>query len=109
MCQTFQEVKEIIEYRTLRMISQIKFLAELPFWGKNIVDKGAKQVSDFVDQAIADRRKGKSTSLCAGQDILDLLLSAIDQHGEPFTDQQIKEEALTFVLAGHETTGTLIT
>ena len=109
MCQTFQEVKETIEYRTLRMINQIKFLAELPFWGKNIVDKGAKQVSDFVDQAIADRRKGKSTSLCAGQDILDLLLSAVDEHEEPFTDQQIREEALTFVLAGHETTGTLIT
>ena len=109
MCQTFNEVKETITYRTLRMINQIKFLAELPFWGKDIVDKGAKQVSDFVDQAIADRRSGKSSSLCAGQDILDLLLSAIDEKGEPFTDQQIKEEALTFVLAGHETTGNLIT
>ncbi|UJR34794.1 hypothetical protein I4U23_027575 [Adineta vaga] len=109
MCQTFQEVKDIVEYRTLRMINQINFLAELPFWGKNIVDKGAKQVSDFVDQAIADRRKGKTNSLCAGQDILDLLLSATDDQGEPFTDQQIKEEALTFVLAGHETTGNLIT
>ncbi|UJR19064.1 hypothetical protein I4U23_022195 [Adineta vaga] len=109
MCQTFQELKEIVEYRTLRMINQIKFLAELPFWGKNIVDRGAKQVSDYVDQAIADRRKGKTSSLCAGQDILDLLLSAVDDHGEPFTDQQIKEESLTFVLAGHETTGNLIT
>ncbi|CAF1365763.1 unnamed protein product [Adineta ricciae] len=109
MCQTFQEVKEIVEYRTLRMINQIKFLAELPFWGKTIADKGAKQVSDFVDQAITDRRKGKTNSLCAGQDILDLLLSATDDQGEPFTDQQIKEEALTFVLAGHETTGNLMT
>ncbi|CAF1282161.1 unnamed protein product [Adineta ricciae] len=109
ICQTLQELKEIVEYRTLRMISQIRFLAELPFWGKKILDSGGKQVSHFVDQVIANRRKGKTSSLRAGQDILDLLLSAVDEHGEPFTDEQIKEEALTFVLAGHETTGNLIT
>lgn len=109
MCQLFNEVQRIIEYRTLRMINQIKFLAELPFWGKKIVDEGAKKVSDFVQQAIFDRRNGKSTSLCAGQDILDLLINAVDDKGESFTDQQIKDEAITFVLAGHETTGNLIT
>ncbi|CAF1095971.1 unnamed protein product [Adineta steineri] len=109
ICTTFNEVKDVIEYRTLHMINQIKFLAELPFWGKKIVDDGAKKVNDFVDQAIADRRSGKSTSLCAGQDILDLLLNAVDDKGESFSDQQIRDEALTFVLAGHETTGNLMT
>jgi cytochrome P450 len=109
LCYLFNEVKEVIAYRTLRMISQVKFLAELPFWGKDIVDNGARKLNEFVNQAIADRRNGKSSSLCSGQDILDLLLSAIDDKGESFSDQQIKDEALTFILAGHETTGNLMT
>ena len=109
MSHAFNELKEIIAYRTLHLINQVKFLDRLPFWGKKVVDEGAKKLNDFVDQAIIDRRNGKSMSLCSGQDILDLLLSAVDEKGEPFSDQQIKDEALTFVLAGHETTGGLMT
>lgn len=104
----FNEAKEVMAYRTLRFINQVKFLDQLPFWGKSTIDEGAKKLSEFVDQAIADRRSGKSMSLCSGQDILDLLLSAVDEQGEPFSHQQIKDEALTFVLAGHETTGGLM-
>jgi cytochrome P450 len=107
--QIFNEVKDVVAYRTLRLINQVEFLDQLPFWGKQIIDKGSKKLNEFVDQAIANRRSGKSRSLCSGQDILDLLLSAIDEKGEPFSDQQIRDEALTFVLAGHETTGNLMT
>ena len=74
-----------------------------------MIDKGSKLLNEFVDQSIIARRNGQSNSLCSGQDILDLLLSAVDENDQPFTDQQIKDEALTFVLAGHETTGNLMT
>jgi cytochrome P450 len=107
--QLFNEAKDIMEYRTLRMINQVKFLDELPFWGKDIVDEAKKKLNQFVNQSIIDRRNGKSSSLCSGQDILDLLLSTVDEQGEPFSDEQIQDEALTFVLAGHETTGNLMT
>ncbi|UJR11633.1 hypothetical protein I4U23_015814 [Adineta vaga] len=106
--RTFTVVLEAIEYRTMCMINQLPFLAEMPFWRKRIVDKGAEEVARFVEQIIADRRHGRSQSLCSGCDILDLLLSAVDAHGQPFTDEEVKEEALTFVLAGHETTANLL-
>ena len=106
---SFDKAKDIIEYRTLRMINQVKFLAELPFWGKNIIDEAKKKLDEFVNQAILDRRNGDSSSLCSGQDILDLLISAVDQQGQPFSDEQIRDEAVTFVLAGHETTSNLLT
>jgi len=105
----FNEIKDIVGYRTIRLINQNDFLDRLPFWGRPLMDKGSKLLSEFVDRSIQARRKGESTSLCSGQDILDLLLSAVDDKGQPFTDQQIKDEALTFVLAGHETTGNLMT
>ncbi|CAF2258818.1 unnamed protein product, partial [Rotaria magnacalcarata] len=106
---TFGEVLEAILYRSLLMINQIPFISKFPFCRKNIVDKGIRIISDFVNQIIAERRQGKSASLSNGPDLLDLLLSAVDDEGKPFTDQEIKEEALTFVLAGSETTGNLMT
>ncbi|CAF3389280.1 unnamed protein product [Rotaria socialis] len=106
---TFGEVLEVILRRSLLMINQIPFLSKFPFWGKNIVDKGVRIISDFVNQIIVQRRQGKSASLSNGPDLLDLLLAAVDDEGKPFTDQEIKEEALTFVLAGSETTGNLMT
>jgi cytochrome P450 len=82
MCHEFNEVKEIVQYRTLYMINQVKFLDQLPFWGKNFLDETAKKLNEFVNQSIADRRSGKSKSLCSGEDILDLLLSAVDDQGQ---------------------------
>ncbi|HZV74018.1 MAG TPA: cytochrome P450 [Conexibacter sp.] len=37
-------------------------------------------------------------------DILSLLLAARDEDGEPMTDEELRDELLTLVLAGHETT-----
>jgi cytochrome P450 len=91
------------------MIDRIPIIAQLPLWHKRILDKECRKISEFVDQIIADRRHGRSTSQCSGPDLLDLLLSAVDAEGQPFSDQEIKEQALTFVFAGHETTGTLMT
>ncbi|CAF0870870.1 unnamed protein product [Adineta steineri] len=68
---------------------------------KHIIDDATKKLNEFVDQSIIDRRNGKSSSLCSGQDLLDLLLSAVDE--------QIRDEVATFVLAGHDTTSNLMT
>jgi cytochrome P450 len=37
-------------------------------------------------------------------DILSLLLQARGEDGEPLTDTEIRDELITLVLAGHETT-----
>ncbi|CAF1102662.1 unnamed protein product [Adineta ricciae] len=108
MIRRFNEVLDAVLYRSLCMVNQIPFLAKLPFWRKHVVDEGARLIGDFVDQLIIDRRQGHSTSMSNGPDLLDLLLSAVDNEGKAFTDQEIKEHALTFVLAGSETTGNLM-
>ncbi|CAF3828097.1 unnamed protein product [Rotaria sp. Silwood1] len=104
----FNEVLDAIMYRTIGLINQIPVISQLPFWKKNIVDQGARIIGELVDQIIDDRRRGRSSSLSNGADLLDLLLSAVDDEGQPFTNQEIKEEALTFVVAGSETTGNLM-
>ncbi|CAF0952931.1 unnamed protein product [Rotaria sordida] len=103
------ELLEATEYRMVRMIDQIPIILRLPFWRKDIINKKSKEISDFVDQIIADRRHNRSTSLSSHEDILDILLSAVDTQGQTFDDQEIKDQALTFVLADHETTDNLMT
>jgi len=109
LCRVLVDVLEATAYRSLIMVNQIPFLTKLPFWKRDIVENGARITGEVADKIIADRRSGKSSSLSDGPDLLDLLLSAVDDEGEPFTDQEIREQSLTFVAAGSETTGNLMT
>jgi cytochrome P450 len=54
-----------------------------------------------MDAVIALRRR---EDLEERRDILSLLLQARGEEGEPLTDAEIRDELLTLVLAGHETT-----
>jgi cytochrome P450 len=108
ICQIFTETLDAVAYRSTIMVNQIPFLSQLPFWKKDVVDSGARVCGKLIDQIITDRRQGRSSSLSSGPDLLDLLLSAVDDEGQSFSDQEIKEEALTFVAAGSETTGNLM-
>ena len=108
ICRTFTQMLEIIEYRSMRLINMIPLISQLPFWKKKDLDAGTAKIGKFVDDIISSRRKEESTSMCAGADLLDLLLSAVDDEGKSFSDQELKEEALTFVFAGSETTGNLM-
>ena len=53
-------------------------------------------------QVIAARRN--ATDLGDRRDILSLLLQATTEDGETLSDQEVRDELLTLVLAGHETT-----
>ena len=52
--------------------------------------------------AIRERRAAGAGS--ARNDVLSLLLEAGDEDGRPLTDEELRDELLTLVLAGHETT-----
>jgi cytochrome P450 len=54
-----------------------------------------------MDAVIATRR---GEDLSERHDILSLLLQARGEEGEPLTDAEIRDELITLVLAGHETT-----
>jgi cytochrome P450 len=59
-----------------------------------------------VDELIARRVQAGAD----GQDLVSRLLSARDADtGEPMNAQQVRDEALIFLLAGHETTSTALT
>jgi cytochrome P450 len=59
-----------------------------------------------VDHVISERRRGPSD----GADLLSMLMSARDEDtGEAMTDEQLRVEVTTFLLAGQETTSLALT
>jgi cytochrome P450 len=107
--EAFIAALDAIVNRTLLLIDQIPLFSRLPFWGKDIVDRGQEKASIFVEQIITNRKKGRTKTQCKHEDILDLLLHAVDSHGQHFTDDEIKQQVMALVLAGHQSTSDLMT
>ena len=63
---------------------------------------GVRPARLLVDRVFC-RRTGAT-----GNDVLSLLLAA-QEHGEGMTDRQVRDEAITLFLAGHETTSNALT
>jgi cytochrome P450 len=61
-----------------------------------------------VDALLFDEiaRKRSDPKLAEHEDILSMLLQARDEHGEAMTDEELRDQLVTLLLAGHETTAT---
>jgi cytochrome P450 len=68
------------------------------------------QALDRLDTVIYEElaRRRAQEDLAQRTDILSLLLQARDEDGEPMTDAELRDELVTLLLAGHETTATSV-
>jgi cytochrome P450 len=66
------------------------------------------QALDHLDAVIYEElgRRRSQTDLAEREDILSLLLLARDEDGSAMTDAELRDELVTLLLAGHETTAT---
>ncbi|MDQ6606651.1 MAG: cytochrome P450 [Actinomycetota bacterium] len=80
-------------------------LAELQNFGHHEPRGIMKAVLAVVDRRLyAVIRARRASAPAERHDILSLLLQARDEQGRPLTDQELRDELMTLVLAGHETT-----
>jgi cytochrome P450 len=63
------------------------------------------EVADALIYEEIARRRGEA-DLEDRTDVLSLLLRARDENGQPMTDVELRDELMTMLLAGHETTAT---
>jgi len=78
-----------------------RLLDRLPLPSTRRFNADRAALDAMIYRMIADRRAGGAR----GGDLLSLLLSARDEEtGERMPDQQVRDEAVTMLLAGHETT-----
>ena len=67
--------------------------------------RAVKMLDSVVYRLIAE---GRAQGIDKG-DVLSMLLLARDEDGTGLTDQQVRDEAMTLLLAGHETTANTLT
>jgi cytochrome P450 len=65
---------------------------------------------DSLDAVIYEElaRRRARADLAQRSDILSLLMQARDEDGQPMTDAELRDELVTLLLAGHETTATSV-
>jgi cytochrome P450 len=71
-------------------------------WGR--MQLAARKLDALIYAEIADRR----ASGRRGSDILSLLLDAEDEEGNSLDDRQVRDEVMTLLFAGHDTTTSTI-
>jgi cytochrome P450 len=73
-------------------------------WGRFI--RNRDRADEMLYEEIESRRRDPDDG--PRDDILTLLLSVRDEDGDPLTDRELRDELITILLAGHETTATSI-
>lgn len=72
-------------------------------WG--IFLRRKQQIDELIYAEIRERKERPDSSR---SDILSLMMSARDEAGEPMTDEELRDELITMLVAGHETTATAL-
>lgn len=78
-----------------------KDLGSWSLWGKFLRRRQA--INALLLAEIQERRHQP-----LGEDILSLLLAARDEQGEPMNDAELRDELMTLLFAGHETTASAL-
>ncbi len=94
----------VLQMFRLLLMPFAEYLEKLPLPHVRRLDKARARLDATIYGLIRERRKsGQDTG-----DLLSMLLLAQDQ-GDEMTDEQVRDEALTLFLAGHETTANALT
>lgn len=108
--QLRQLLSEMLDTISSRWSSALLFLPVLQKdwgawspWGKYI--RRQHQIDQLIFAEIAQRRQSYDPNRT---DVLNLLLGAVDEAGEPMSDQELRDELMTILVAGHETTASAL-
>ncbi|MEM8718850.1 MAG: cytochrome P450 [Cyanobacteria bacterium P01_G01_bin.39] len=75
-------------------------------WGRFLRLK--QEIRSLIYSEIAERRELLATGESNSTDIFSLLLLAKDEKGEGMTDEELHDELITLLFAGHETTASAL-
>ena len=85
-----------------RMNSQMT----LPLWVPTAGNRAVRHAKELLDRVVLEVIEGRRRHGPGPGDLLDLLLAARDdESGTGMTDQQLRDEVLTLLTAGHDTVG----
>jgi cytochrome P450 len=77
-----------------------ELIQKLPIPAMRKIRRGRKLLDELIYRMIAERRAAPGDR----GDLLSMLLGSVDEEGGRMSDAQVRDECLTILLAGHETT-----
>lgn len=86
-------------------------IAEVMHIGRTEAFGGMAWALKAFDKTVYDVIAERRAQMHAGDerlDVLSLLLAMTDEHGEPLPDQELRDQLVSLLLAGHETTANTI-
>ncbi|WP_055589053.1 bifunctional cytochrome P450/NADPH--P450 reductase [Streptacidiphilus griseoplanus] len=91
---------------SLRRSQELPMMTKLRKGDDKKYRENIQLMRDLVENVIKERREGKG----AGEDdLLGLMLQATDpETGKPLPDDNVRDQVVTFLIAGHETTSGLL-
>ncbi|MDJ0633943.1 MAG: cytochrome P450 [Xenococcaceae cyanobacterium MO_188.B29] len=75
-------------------------------WGRFLLLK--EEIRQLIYEEIEERRSFLASGTSEHRDIFSLLLLTKDENGEGMTDEELHDELLTLLFAGHETTASAL-
>jgi len=103
------DVSAALEVALTCYVARVQSLLLLPEWLPTPNNRRLRQavgrLDDILYRIIRQRRAGDRER----DDLLSMLLRARDEGGGSMTDRQLRDEAMTLFLAGHETTALALT
>jgi cytochrome P450 len=93
---------EIMELFNMLLLPYSEYLEKLPLPQTRRFERARAKLDAIIYRIVEERRRARGD---AG-DLLSMLLDARDVEGDQsgMTDQQVRDEVMTLILAGHETT-----
>ncbi|PCJ88191.1 MAG: cytochrome P450 [Flavobacteriales bacterium] len=89
------------EYAMKRIVQLVRLPLWIPTPAIRKYNKAARKLNDIIFGIIEKRRKNQAEH----PDLLSMLMAAVDEEtNEGMDDQQLRDEAMTIFIAGHETT-----
>jgi cytochrome P450 len=67
-----------------------------------------RRLTSLADAVIYEQIRARRQRPGDTNDVLGLLLAATDEHGQELSDRELRDELMTMLLAGHETTATAL-
>jgi cytochrome P450/NADPH-cytochrome P450 reductase len=83
--------------------TQAKLIKHLPIEANRRYDRSLNLMHEIVDGVIEQRRDNPHASE-DNKDLLDFMLTARDENNLGLSDENIRDQVITFLIAGHETT-----
>ncbi|KLK90811.1 cytochrome P450 [Microvirga vignae] len=95
-----QAIDEVMEQISVRFRRPFRIPDAIPLPGNLRYRRGVRRTDQLVARIIAERRHKTEDR----GDLLSQLMLARDEAGRPMSERQIRDEVITMLLAGHETT-----